>query len=468
MQADGQPSASPLQAGASAAPDPVETALQALVIVRPTWLRMAAAYGALGLGLMLLADLVLLNGRLFVFDPLRATGIVTAMITMFLLQMLFNRTPRVLRSLWERGLIGAPRSAQTFDQFIVDFDRLLDSRRAWFAAAAFCLVALLNTYKVLFWFRYCAAPASYQAYLTDCSRGFTPLALAQYYLWGNLAIITPLVALVVGLLSWRFLVIAWSANRLSQRFTLKVQFRHPDASGGFGPFGDLCLLSASMLIVPALYFALWGVAIESPLVQHALGLPPVNVYSLLWSGMYRYMLVVLLNAVAIWVFIGPVYRVHQQMQQRRDELQQQVDELSGKVAGQTAIALPESDLALLREGVTSAFNEDELRTLCFDLGVEYEDLDAIARDGKARELVATMHRAGRLGELVSACRKQRPNTPWPSLPAGGSLLPEDLAHTYHDVETAPVWPLGRSTLFIAFLAQTSLIAALVASGVIRG
>ena len=69
-------------------------------------------------------------------------------------------------------------------------------------------------------------------------------------------------------------------------------------------------------------------------------------------------------------------------------------------------------LARLHQNIAAFFGDEELRSLCFDLGVDYADLPAEGKDGKARELVAYLERRGRIPELVETCRKLRPNVEW--------------------------------------------------------
>lgn len=69
-------------------------------------------------------------------------------------------------------------------------------------------------------------------------------------------------------------------------------------------------------------------------------------------------------------------------------------------------------LAELRRKVIEYFSEEELRTLCFDIGVDYESLPAQGKEGKARELVALQWRQGQLAGLVAACCTARPNVRW--------------------------------------------------------
>jgi hypothetical protein len=58
------------------------------------------------------------------------------------------------------------------------------------------------------------------------------------------------------------------------------------------------------------------------------------------------------------------------------------------------------------------FNEDELRSLCFDLGVDYEDLQAQGKAGKARELILYQEQRGDSDRLIDRCRELRPTISW--------------------------------------------------------
>lgn len=65
-------------------------------------------------------------------------------------------------------------------------------------------------------------------------------------------------------------------------------------------------------------------------------------------------------------------------------------------------------LKALRDCIVLHFDEGELKTMCFDLGVNYDDLDGDAISEKARELVLYMNRLGRCDELINYCRTHRP------------------------------------------------------------
>ena len=55
------------------------------------------------------------------------------------------------------------------------------------------------------------------------------------------------------------------------------------------------------------------------------------------------------------------------------------------------------------------FSEQELRDLCFQLGIDYDDLPFSGQRNKARELIAYATRQGRLKKLSDEVRKERPH-----------------------------------------------------------
>jgi hypothetical protein len=66
----------------------------------------------------------------------------------------------------------------------------------------------------------------------------------------------------------------------------------------------------------------------------------------------------------------------------------------------------------LLQNLDRHFSEEELRTLCFELRVDYENLSAQGKAGKVRELILHLERVGRTDELIDRCRKLRPNISW--------------------------------------------------------
>jgi len=62
----------------------------------------------------------------------------------------------------------------------------------------------------------------------------------------------------------------------------------------------------------------------------------------------------------------------------------------------------------LHQFIIDHFSLDELKTLCFNLGVEFDDLGGDGRAGKARELVLTMQRSLRVDHLIAHLSQASP------------------------------------------------------------
>ncbi len=63
----------------------------------------------------------------------------------------------------------------------------------------------------------------------------------------------------------------------------------------------------------------------------------------------------------------------------------------------------------LREFLKKYFNESELRSLCFDLDVNYDALLGSGLEDKTRELIGFVERRGRLNKLLGRLSELRPN-----------------------------------------------------------
>ena len=53
-------------------------------------------------------------------------------------------------------------------------------------------------------------------------------------------------------------------------------------------------------------------------------------------------------------------------------------------------------LSSIRRGVIDCFDSSEVKTLCADLGVDYENLGGEGKEAKVRELISYLNRRGRL------------------------------------------------------------------------
>ena len=73
------------------------------------------------------------------------------------------------------------------------------------------------------------------------------------------------------------------------------------------------------------------------------------------------------------------------------------------------------DYKQLRQSILQAFSEGELQDLCFDLAVDYEQLEGHLSRDKVRELIKYFQRRGRIDLLLRACHEKRPYLLWPTI-----------------------------------------------------
>ena len=126
-----------------------------------------------------------------------------------------------------------------------------------------------------------------------------------------------------------------------------------------------------------------------------------------------------------------------------------------------------SQLSQLHRLIASNYNLDELRTLCFDLGVEFENLGGVeTRDGKARELILLLGREHRIEQLLKAVQNTRP-----VLLETTGLTPELInPETYYlelaDFETASSSPKTRRKHLTILLLVFGVVIILILSFII--
>ena len=66
----------------------------------------------------------------------------------------------------------------------------------------------------------------------------------------------------------------------------------------------------------------------------------------------------------------------------------------------------------IRRNLNLLFSEDEIKTLLFDLGLDYDSLPTVGKQGKVRELLALVDRKGLVAQLIESCRRERPGADW--------------------------------------------------------
>ena len=68
-----------------------------------------------------------------------------------------------------------------------------------------------------------------------------------------------------------------------------------------------------------------------------------------------------------------------------------------------------SDLTYLHNFLVEHFDGEELKTLCFELRVDYDSLPGQGKAAKARDLILQIEQQGELGQLLAALKRRRPN-----------------------------------------------------------
>lgn len=68
--------------------------------------------------------------------------------------------------------------------------------------------------------------------------------------------------------------------------------------------------------------------------------------------------------------------------------------------------------ATFHDQMASVFVLDDLRQICFDLDVRFEELPGDTLAAKCRELYLFMENRGDLHRLVDICQKERPRSNW--------------------------------------------------------
>lgn len=72
----------------------------------------------------------------------------------------------------------------------------------------------------------------------------------------------------------------------------------------------------------------------------------------------------------------------------------------------------QADATALRDEMCRTFSFDELKSVCFDFGVDHENLDMTNKQAFVQSLILMFQREDRLEQLIETCRKKRPRGRW--------------------------------------------------------
>ncbi|MEJ2747780.1 MAG: DUF4332 domain-containing protein [Anaerolineae bacterium] len=70
------------------------------------------------------------------------------------------------------------------------------------------------------------------------------------------------------------------------------------------------------------------------------------------------------------------------------------------------------NIACLRQKIETFFNLEDLHTLCFDLGANFDAIPGQGIGAKSREMVKYFQYRNRLDDLFEACQERRPRVQW--------------------------------------------------------
>lgn len=88
----------------------------------------------------------------------------------------------------------------------------------------------------------------------------------------------------------------------------------------------------------------------------------------------------------------------------------------------------------LHEKMVQHFDAAEVRSLCFGLGIEYDDLQGEGRADKLVSLISRVERRGMIESFIKAVTETRPDVLWKQVPLEINPLPlplQDIADNNH-------------------------------------
>lgn len=115
------------------------------------------------------------------------------------------------------------------------------------------------------------------------------------------------------------------------------------------------------------------------------------------------------------------------------------------------------DLVQLLRVLVDRFDENELRTLCFHLRVDYDSLRGEGKSDNARELILFLERRDRISEFLKIGKQMRPDIPWDSILSTPEETPTEPDETDRASAPGPISWLRR----LPPAAQASLVGMIV-------
>ena len=128
-------------------------------------------------------------------------------------------------------------------------------------------------------------------------------------------------------MGWHILVIADTVSRLGKTFDLGLQINHPDACGGLGPIGDLCLKLAYVISPIPILLGSWLVFISFFDIRY-LRMAPEYIAPLASTLVF---LAIPITAICVFSFFLPLGAIHTAMLREKAKLQIELDAISQEI-----------------------------------------------------------------------------------------------------------------------------------------
>jgi hypothetical protein len=311
------------------------------------------------LGLLVVVGLIVLR----YYDPMFISGVVTAALSLFAFQVLMQRIPETLLIVWRRSLL-APLVSSRIEEdsrekegpdletqylgYIHEVESWLNHRGQWILALSF--IPLVGTWTFI-------QPTVYERIQSNAWRllypqvphnGSPPTFVVVLAI--GVIIMEIFTGFIIGLMTWRMVVIGVEFWRLGKNFQLVPQLGHPDQSGGFAPLGNLCLWNALIILLPGIFLGAWVILI--PLFE-------TSGY-ILYLSLFYYLLLIPV-AASLFGFFYPLFGVHQAMVAQRDVVQRQLDHLSREIDQLSRKMLEQADQLDPNEGEAMSHKLDLMR-----------------------------------------------------------------------------------------------------------
>jgi hypothetical protein len=248
---------------------------------------------------------VLIVGGFYLDDPMYATGLGAVLVGFVVFGVLVGRAPWAFERLVDSGVV-RPSDVTTYRAFLCRETETMNHRRQLFGAVGGAVAGFA---------RFPIQAAPFGGLLGDGPASLfraSPLRLA------DIAAETVLGA-IAGLVLWRILILGVTIFRLGRTFDLQLKLNHPDGCGGFRPLGDVCLISASVLSVPAVFLGFW-IAVA----------PRTDLYRSLYLEQHVVFLGITV-VLAFAAFLVPLWTIHEEMVQEAGRLGREVDKVAEQI-----------------------------------------------------------------------------------------------------------------------------------------